>query len=76
MGCLLIGHYDHRMTKARDRASNIAEWIRTHAYMDIYATMGETEPIPSERKDTFERVFFYGAIGGSPVAVALALSLK
>ena len=75
-GGFLIAHYDHRMTSARSRARNLAEWIRVNASIDMYKTMGETKPIPTGEKDTFERYFFYVAIGASAIAVALALSLK
>ena len=35
MGGFLIEHYDRRMTKARDRARNLVEWIRTNAHIDM-----------------------------------------
>ena len=76
MGGFLIEHYDRRMTKARDRARNLVEWIRTNAYIDMYATMGENTLIPAGAKDTFERKFFFGTIAASVIAVAIALSLK
>jgi hypothetical protein len=76
MGGFLIEHYDRRMTKARDRARNLVEWIRTNAYIDMYATMGENTLIPAGAKDTFERKFFFGTIAASVIAVAIAVSLK
>jgi hypothetical protein len=72
MGSLLIGHYDHRMTKARERGRSLAVWLDTNASIDMYATMGEAELIPPESKDTFERYFFYIAITISLIAVAVA----
>jgi hypothetical protein len=76
MGWFLIDHYDRRMTKARDRARNLVEWIRTNAYIDMYATMGEHKLIPAGAKDILERYFFYGAIGASAFAVGVAAALK
>jgi hypothetical protein len=76
MGGFLIHHYDRRMTKARDRARNLVEWIRTNAFIDMYSTMGETNLIPTGAKDEQERYFFYIAIAASLIVVAVALSVS
>jgi cell division protein FtsW (lipid II flippase) len=76
MGIFLISHYDRRMTKARDSARNLVEWLCTNASIDIYAIMGLTTLIPTEAKDNTERYFFYIGIVISALAVALALSIS
>jgi hypothetical protein len=76
MGGYLIHHHDCRMTSTRHRIRNLAEWIRINALIDMYATMGETKLIPADAKDNVERYFFFGAIGASVLAVALAAALK
>lgn len=75
MGCFLIGHYDRRMTKARDRSRNLVEWLRANA-IDIFAIMGETKLIPAAAKDEHERRFFYIGIAVSLIAVVVALSIS
>jgi ABC-type transport system involved in multi-copper enzyme maturation permease subunit len=76
MASLLISHYDHRMTKARDRGRNLVEWLRTNASIDIYTTMGETKLIPAGAKDEQERLSFYIGIAVSVIAVVVALSIS
>lgn len=76
MGGILIGHYDHRMTKARHSARKLVEWICTNACIDIVAIMGLTTLTPPEAKDNTERYFFYIGIVVSALAVAIALSIS
>ena len=74
LGSFLIHHYDTRVKKSRDRANCLYPWLHAKIGIDPLATMGETNPIPSDQKDIVENGIFHTSLWLTFGAVSVAMA--